>query len=147
MPEIISSFRRKSASAGAVILVLAVGLSACGSDASPSAPVDETPLVLSVSEVPTSSGGTQARFSWTKGSVYRLSVSRPNTNGTSTIMWSWEVVGPSLAVAGGITYGSTPTGASCSIHKCQATGLSRGVQYNLTVWYDNEKTASLNFSL
>lgn len=136
-------------STGAKILLLAlcVGLLGCGSDAPTNPPPDNTPLVLTVSEVPVSSGGTQARFSWNKGSVYRLSVSRPNTNGTSTIMWSWEVIDPSFAVPNGITYGNTPAGASCSIHKCTATGLSRGVAYNVTVWYDVEKSTSLDFTL
>lgn len=125
-------------------LGLTLGLVACGSD-SPTA-VDQ-PLSITVSEVPTASGGSQARFSWGPGSVYRLSVSRRNANGTSTIMWSWEVIDPHFAVATGITYGATPAGASCSIHACTATGLTRGVPYNVKVWYGLEKSAELNFTL
>ena len=130
-----------------LILILAAAQLACGSAGATDAGNEDKPLALSVSEVPTSNGGSQARFSWSKGSVYRLSVSRSNTNGTSTIMWSWEVIDPYFSVSGGITYGNTPNGASCSIHKCTATGLTRSIAYKLTVWYGNEQTASTEFTL
>ena len=129
------------------LLGIAIGSLGCGSDAPTDTPINDKPLTLSVSEVTTSSGGRQAHFSWDRGLVYFLSVTKPNSNGTSTVMWSWEVIDPSFAVSTGITYGATPAGAACSIHSCTATGLTRGVPYRITVKYGNEQMTSLNFTL
>ena len=85
-------------------------------------------------------------FAW-NGSVYRMAVSRRNSNGTSTIMWSWEVFGPSFSVSGGIGYADTPDFADCSIHKCEASQLSRGVEYTVTVYRGLEEKAELTFTL
>lgn len=125
------------------LIALAVTLG-CGSD-STTGP-DNKPLEVSVSEIPVQ-GGSQARFSW-NGLIYRMAVVRPNANGTSVVLWSWEVIDPSFQVRDGITYGATPPGAgSCGIHQCTATGLSRGTPYRVTVYRGSGESASRDFTL
>lgn len=133
-----------------LFLVVIAGQAACGSDnpLGPTSPTrDNEPFTIRVSEVPLAGGGTQARFSWNREAVYRLSVSRPNPNGTATGLWFWEVVHPDFAVRDGITYGATPLGASCTPVSCAATGLTRGVRYTVYVWYGFETRVSLDFVL
>lgn len=131
-----------------LLVSVAIFVSACDSGKLTGSDSDNTP-VITVSEVTTASGGKQARFSWTHASVWRLSVTRPNPNGTSTIMWSWEI-DEIYAVSNGITYGATPTGAKCNLHQCQATGLTRQVPYTVKIWYStpaSDQSVSLDFTL
>ena len=118
-------------------------LVACGNGNSPTEA--EVPFSVSVSEV-TIAAGQQIKFTWTGGSIYRMAVVRPNDNGTSTVMWSWEVMDPSFAVSNSIVYGRTPTGASCIIHACEAVGLYRDILYNVTIYRADGAEATLDFT-
>ena len=140
----VASFHRFALTGLFCIAVLSPA--ACGRDSDD--PTSAQPFAVTVSESPAPGGGSYVNFAW-NGSVYRMAVSRRNSNGTSTIMWSWEVLGPSYSVSGGIRYGDTPDFADCfgGIHKCDASQLSRGVEYTVTIFRGIEEKAELTFIL